>query len=98
MATRTDSSLLEEMVDTKVMMAAMFVETWELEELANGIIDALASCLVPGGNGLVVVDLFDGVRLSCCAGLVAPDIVAGDEDIVAGDNLTKLEEGNIINK
>ena len=86
------------MADTKVMMAVMYVEIWELEELANGIIDTLARCLVPKGNALVIVDLFDGVGLSCCAGLVAPDIVAGDEDTVAGDNLTGLEEGNITNE
>jgi len=57
-------------------------------------IDTLAPCLVPEGNALVVVDLFDGVGLSYCAGLVAPDVVAGDEDTVTGDNLTGLEEGN----
>ena len=95
---RTDSSPLEETADTKVMTAVMFVEIWELEELANGIIDTLARCLVPKGNALIIVDLFDGVGLSCCAGLVAPDIVAGDEDTVAGDDLTGLEEGNITNK
>jgi len=39
MAVRTDSSPLEETADTKVMTAVMFVEIWELEELANGIID-----------------------------------------------------------
>ena len=61
-------------------------------------IDTLALCLVPEANALVVVDLLDGVRFSCCAGLVAPDIVARDEDTVAGDDLTGLEEGNITNE
>ena len=61
-------------------------------------IDTLAPCLVPEGNALVVVDLFDGFGLSCCTGLVAPDVVAGDEDAVAGDDLTGLEEGNIANE
>jgi len=54
--------------------------------------------LVPEGNALVIVDLFDGVGLSCCAGLVTPDVVAGDEDTVTGDDLTGLEEGNITNE
>ena len=61
-------------------------------------IDTLAPCLLPEVNALVVADLLDGIGLSCCAGLVAPDIVARDEDTVAGDDLTGLEEGNITNE
>ena len=61
-------------------------------------INTLMPYLVPEGNALVIVDLFDGVGLSCCAGLVTPDVVAGDEDTVTGDDLTGLEEGNITNE
>jgi len=61
-------------------------------------VGTLASCLFPEGNALFVADLFDGVGLSCCAGLVAPDVVVGDEDTVAGDDLTGLEEGNTTNE
>ena len=39
-------------------------------------VDTLAPCLLPEGNALVVVNLLDGVRLSCCVGPVALDIVA----------------------
>ena len=61
-------------------------------------IDTLTLCLLPESNALVVVNLLDGVGLSGCAGLVAPDIVAGDEDAVTGDDFTRLEEGNITNE
>jgi len=40
---------------------------------------------------------FDSVGLSGRAGLVALDIVAGDEDTVTRDNLTGLEKGNVTN-
>jgi len=44
------------------------------------------------GNALVIVDLFDSIGLSCCAGLIAPDVVARDGDTIAGGDLTGLED------
>ena len=61
-------------------------------------ISTLALCLLSEGNALVVASLLNGIGLSCCSRLVAPDIAAGNEDTVAGDNLTRLEEGNTSNK
>ena len=46
-------------------------------------------------NTLIVVDLLYSVRFSSRTRLVASDVVTGDEDAVAWDNLARLEEGNI---
>jgi len=58
-------------------------------------VDTLALGLFSEGDALAVADLFDSVGLPGRAGLVALDIVAGDEDTVTRDNLTGLEEGNV---
>ena len=61
-------------------------------------IDTLTFGLLPEGNALVVGNLFDGIRLSSCARSIALDVVTGNEDTIAGDDLTGLEEGNVTNK
>ena len=51
------------------------------------------------GNALVIADLFDGIGLSCCAGLIAPDVVARDGDTIAGDDLTGLkDDDNLVDR
>ena len=58
-------------------------------------VDTHALGLLPEGDAIVIGDLFYGVGLSGCARLVAFDVVTGDEDTVAGEDLTGLEEGDI---
>jgi len=58
-------------------------------------INTLALGLFSEGNALAVADLFDSVGFSGRAGLVALDIVAGDEDTITRDNLAGLEDGNV---
>ena len=69
----------------------------------GGIKSIHVSALVPGlfskGNANAVVDdLLDGVGLSSCARLVALDVVTGNKDTIAGDNLAGFEESNIANE
>ena len=68
----------------------------------GGIESVRVGALVPGlfskGNAIVVGNLLDGVGLSSRAGLVALDVVTGNKDTVAGDNLTGLKESNVANE
>ena len=56
---------------------------------------ALALGLFPELEALVVVDLLNGIGLSGGARFVTLDVVAGNDDTVTGDDLTRLEEGDI---
>ena len=61
-------------------------------------IGALVFGLFSKGNAIVEDNLLDGVGLSRRAGLVAPHVVTGNKDTIAGDDLTGLKEGNIANE
>jgi len=58
-------------------------------------VGTLALGLFPEHDAVVVADLLDGVRLSGRPGFVALDVVAGNEDAVAQNDLARLEEGDI---
>ena len=62
------------------------------------LIDALVPGLLSKGNALVVDDLLDGVGLSSRAGLVAPYVVTGNKDAIAGNDLTGLKESDVANE
>ena len=61
-------------------------------------INTLAFGMLPEGNTLIVGNLLDGIRLSSCTGFITLDIVTRDEDAVAGNDLTRLKEGNVTDK
>ena len=49
----------------------------------------------PELEAFVIADLPNGIGLSSGARFVTLDVVAGNEDTVAGDDLARLEEGDI---
>ena len=61
-------------------------------------VGTLASGPLTERDAIFVSGLFDGVRLSSCIGFIAFDIVAGNENTITGDNLTRLEEDDVTDK
>jgi len=56
---------------------------------------ALAPGLFPKPKQFVVADLPNDIGLSGGSGFVTLDVVAGNEDTVTGDDIARLEEGDI---
>ena len=68
----------------------------------GGVESVNASALPPGlfpeRDALVITNLHDNIELSGNIGLVAPDVMAGNQYAVARDDLTGLEKGDVTNE